>query len=80
MRALGSSPTSDRMSHRGGPRHICIVGVPIDMGASQPCAIMGPAALRTAGIVESLRELGHEVVDEGDLPAPPPVPLHLPHS
>ena len=41
---------------------------------------MGPAALRTAGIVESLRELGHEVVDQGDLPAPAPVQLHLPHS
>ena len=57
-----------------------IVGVPIDIGASQPGAIMGPAALRTAGIVESLRELGHEVVEQGDLPAPPPVPLHPPHT
>ena len=38
--------------------------VPIDIGASQPGAIMGPAALRTAGIVESLPELGHEVVKD----------------
>jgi arginase len=36
---------------------------------------MGPAALRTAGIVESLRELGHEVVDHGDLAVPAPVPM-----
>ena len=57
------------------PRRIAIVGVPIDIGASQPGAIMGPVALRTAGIVESLRELGHDVEDRGDLPVPAPVAL-----
>ena len=57
------------------PRRIAIVGVPIDIGASQPGAIMGPVALRTARIVESLRELGHDVEDRGDLPVPAPVAL-----
>ena len=80
MTILASSTSSDRTTCRHGPRHIAIVGVPIDIGASQPGAIMGPAALRTAGIVESLRALGHEVVDQGDLPAPAPVQLYLPHA
>jgi arginase len=53
------------------------VGVPIDIGASQPGAIMGPAALRTAGLVENLRELGHEVEDHGDVAPPPPLALDL---
>ena len=79
MTILASSTSSDRTTCRHGPRHIAIVGVPIDIGASQPGAIMGPAALRTAGIVESWP--GHEVVDQGDLPAPAPVrftcPMHL---
>jgi arginase len=75
-----NSTSPDRSARPRGPRHIRIVGVPVDIGASQPGAIMGPAALRTAGIVESLRELGHEVMDLGDLPAPPPVPLYLPHT
>ena len=80
MITSASSTSSERTARPHGPRHIRIVGVPIDIGASQPGAIMGPAALRTAGIVESLRELGHEVVDQGDLPAPAPVQLHLPHA
>jgi arginase len=56
-----------------------VIGAPIDVGASQPGAIMGPAALRTAGLVESLRELGHEVDDQGDIPQPRPVNLDGPH-
>jgi arginase len=80
MITSASSTSSERTARPHGPRHIRIVGVPIDIGASQPGAIMGPAALRTAGIVESLRELGHEVVDQGDLPAPAPVQFHLPHA
>lgn len=52
------------------PRRIAVIGAPIDVGASQAGAIMGPAALRTAGLVESLRDLGHMVEDLGDLPIP----------
>ena len=54
--------------------------MPIDIGASQPGAIMGPAALRTAGLVENLRELGHEVEDHGDVAPPPPLDLNLAFS
>jgi arginase len=54
---------------------LAVIGAPIDVGASQPGAVMGPAALRTAGLVESLRELGHEVVDLGDIAVPAPVEL-----
>ena len=57
------------------PRSLAILGVPIDIGASQPGAIMGPAALRTAGLVENLRDLGHEVVDHGDVGPPRPLAL-----
>ena len=80
MITSANSTSPDRSARPRRPRHIRIVGVPVDIGANQSGAIMGPAALRTAGIVESLRELGHEVMDQGDLPAPPPVPLHPPHT
>jgi arginase len=56
-------------------RRLTILGVPVDMGAGQPGAVMGPAALRTAGLVQSLRELGHEVDDQGDVAPPPPLAL-----
>src|SRR5688500_12176059 len=59
----------------GGSRRLAILGAPVDLGASQPGAVMGPAALRTAGLVESLRELGHAVEDHGDLAAPPPLSM-----
>src|ERR1700735_247692 len=36
---------------------------------------MGPAMLRTAGIVPTLRDLGHDVEDRGDLASPSP-PAH----
>lgn len=48
-------------------RFVEILGVPIEAGAGHPGALMGPAALRTAGLVRALRDLGHEVRDLGDL-------------
>ena len=47
---------------------IALLGVPIDMGASQHGTLMGPAALRTAGLAPLLGGLGFEVDDYGDLP------------
>ena len=41
-------------------------------------AAMGPAMLRTAGIVETLRDLGHGLEDRGDLAAPPPLDAAVP--
>lgn len=62
-----------------GPR-IALLGVPIEIGASQRGTLMGPAALRTAGIARMLEQLGFGVEDHGDLAiaaasstdAPPP--------
>ena len=48
-------------------RRIALLGVPIDMGASQRGTLMGPAALRTAGLLTLLESLGFEVTDYGDL-------------
>jgi arginase len=44
-----------------------VLGVPIDIGASQRGTLMGPAALRTAGLLTLLDGLGFEVEDHGDL-------------
>jgi len=46
---------------------IAVLGAPIDMGASQRGTLMGPAALRTAGLLTLLESLGFEVTDHGDL-------------
>ena len=46
---------------------IAVLGVPIDMGASQRGTLMGPAALRTAGLLNVLEGLGFDVTDHGDL-------------
>jgi arginase len=48
-------------------RSIAVLGAPIDMGASQRGTLMGPAALRTAGLLTLLEGLGFEVTDYGDL-------------
>ena len=46
---------------------IALLGVPIEIGASQPGTLMGPAALRTAGIARLLEQMGISVEDHGDL-------------
>jgi arginase len=48
-------------------RRIALLGVPIDLGASQRGTLMGPAALRTAGLLTLLESLDFEVTDYGDL-------------
>jgi arginase len=52
---------------------ITILGAPVEACASAPGAAMGPAMLRTAGIVKALRDLGHDVEDRGDLALPHPL-------
>lgn len=44
-----------------------LLGVPMEGGAGRRGCAMGPAAYRTAGIVEELRSLGVDVADLGDL-------------
>ncbi len=46
---------------------IALLGIPIEIGASQAGTLMGPDALRTAGIARMLDQLGFSVEDHGDL-------------
>jgi arginase len=46
---------------------IHILGVPMDLGSGRRGVDMGPSAIRIAGVANHLRELGHKVVDDGDL-------------
>jgi arginase len=48
-------------------RRIAVLGAPIDIGASQRGTLMGPAALRTAGLLTLLETMGLHVEDRGDL-------------
>ena len=52
---------------------VVVIGAPVDAGAGQRGAVMGPVALRLAGLVDGLRELGLAVEDWGDLAVPAPV-------
>lgn len=64
----------------GSSRRVALLGIPLDMGASQRGTLMGPAALRTAGIKPVLESLGINVLDHGDIsiaqvvPATDPIP------
>ena len=46
-------------------KKIGLIGVPQDVGASKKGVDMGPGALRVAGVISKLRNLGHEVKDFG---------------
>jgi arginase len=70
----GDSPASEEALAR--PRPITILGAPVEAGTNVAGAAMGPAMLRTADIAKSLRDLGHDVEDRGDLTPPPPL-VHL---
>lgn len=47
--------------------NISIIGVPMDHGQNRRGVDMGPSAIRYAGVVERIEELGHRVTDEGDI-------------
>jgi arginase len=59
--------------------HCRLIGVPLQDGASQRGCEMGPSAFRTAGLVEALAELGHEVSDLGNVTPPPIAPMRHPN-
>jgi arginase len=44
-----------------------VLGVPMDLGSGRRGVDMGPSAIRIAGVEARLRELGHTVVDDGDI-------------
>ena len=45
---------------------ICILGIPLDLGAGRRGVDMGPSALRLAGLAPTLERLGHTVADLGN--------------
>jgi arginase len=49
------------------PLIIHVLGVPMDLGSGRRGVDMGPSAIRIAGLADRLAELGHKVVDEGDV-------------
>lgn len=53
-------------------RKLRLVGVPMDLGAGRRGVDMGPSAIRIAGVGESLRRLGYDVLDDGDVGVPAP--------
>ncbi len=48
-------------------RPIILYGVPIQEGAGRRGCDMGPSAYRAAGLIETLSDLGFEVIDRGNL-------------
>ncbi len=48
-------------------KNISIIGVPMDLGQKRRGVDMGPSAMRYAGLIEELEELGFSVRDYGDI-------------
>ena len=46
---------------------IRLLGCPMECGVGVRGTAMGPASFRTAGLIEALRDLGHDVFDHGDI-------------
>ena len=61
------SSTADRYEAPSSPQRVRILGVPMDLGAGRRGVDMGPSALRVALLAKALRQLGHEVVDLGNV-------------
>ena len=49
------------------PTNCILIGVPMDCGKRRNGCLMGPDALRTAGLADTLLSLGHNVEDRGNL-------------
>lgn len=48
-------------------KNIDVIGVQMDLGASKRGVNMGPLAIRYAGLIEQLKDMGYDVIDEGDI-------------
>ncbi|HEY4321591.1 MAG TPA: arginase [Gemmatimonadales bacterium] len=59
---------------------IGLLGVPLDLGASRRGVEMGPSAVRLARLASRLEQLGHDVVDTGDVRVPTRETLGLDHG
>lgn len=62
------------------PAPLVLIGIPLELGAGRRGCAMGPAALRTAEIVETLSDLGWIVQDDGDIAPPPPATIPTPEG
>jgi len=51
-------------------QHCHLIGAPVDSGKRRAGCLMGPDAYRTAGLTRVLADLGHKVIDHGNLPCP----------
>src|SRR3954470_23353110 len=69
LKVAAISSEARLMSEAAQPR-VALLGVPIEIGASQLGTLMGPDALRTAGIGRILDQLGFAVEDHGNLARP----------
>lgn len=47
---------------------VAVIGVPMDLGGRRRGTDMGPSAIRYAGLDDALRQLGHDLVDLGNIP------------
>lgn len=59
------------------PRLI-LIGVPMDCGKRRQGCLMGPDALRTAGLCDALKGLGYQVEDLGNIS--PEISVEFPHA
>jgi arginase len=59
------------------PQKIRIIGVPMDLGQSRRGVDMGPSALRVAGLLARLKQLGHQVDDIGNVAVKQPEEQHF---
>ena len=73
---IGTHRQAPHQGHR--QRRLSLLGIPLELGAGEPGSIMGPAALRTAGLPALLGALGYDVQDHGDLAHPEAVALTMP--
>lgn len=53
--------------------NLSVIGVAIDLGAGTPGVSLGPSAIRYAGVIERLQNIGYDVKDTGDIVAIKPV-------
>jgi len=58
---------------------IRLIGAPVDSGAVQPGCLMGPDAMRVAGIASVLTQLGHGLEDYGNAVLPPQAAIDHPN-
>lgn len=58
-------------------RSVTLIGAPLEEGSGRRGAAMGPAALRIAGVDQTLIDLGHDVTDIGDLRIEPAMDLPI---